>query len=105
MAKRSRLFIHQTKLILLFTLTVVACIINAIITLVSFVIHVRTQHAARSEPSSREDAEHTCRMARLDRKERFYQVLHFITLWLFILFGVLILIQLSHRFNGHGAIL
>ena len=36
---------------------------------------------------------------RLEKLERQFQQVHFISLSLFVLFGVLILVELSHRFN------
>lgn len=87
-------------MILLFALTIAACIINAIITVASFFLYVRARLADRSENTLSDPGEHTRRLARLDRKERFYQTLHFITLGLFVLFGVLILIHLSNHLNN-----
>lgn len=66
----------------LFIFYIVACIGNAIVTIVAFFLYVKA------------------RMAELDKKEKKYQSLHFITLSLFVLFGVLILIHLSNRLNG-----
>jgi len=87
-------------MILLFALTVTACIINAIFTIVSFFLYVRAHLADRSEQFPPDAEEHARRLADLDRKERFYQSLHFITLFLFVLFGVLILIHLSNHLNN-----
>lgn len=100
MAKRPRLFFHQTDLILLFALTVTACIMSAIITIASFFLYARTRLADRSEHTPFDAEEHSRRLAGLDRKERFYQTVHFITLFLFVLFGVLILIHLSNHLNN-----
>ena len=83
----------------MFKLYVVACIVNAIVTVLTFIVYVRTRLADRSEPSPPDEAAHARRLAMLDRKESFYQAVHFITLALFVLFGVLILIQLSSRLN------
>lgn len=55
--------------------------------------------ADRSELPGLTAREHAQRLARLDRVEKTWQSLHFITLSLFVLFGVLILVQLSHRLN------
>jgi cytochrome bd-type quinol oxidase subunit 2 len=66
----------------LFIFYVVACIGNAIITIVTFFLYVKA------------------RLAELEKQEKKYQSLHFITLTLFVLFGVLILIHLSNRLNG-----
>ena len=100
MAERPRIFLHQTDLILLFALTIAACIINAILAITSFILYVRARLADRSEHSPFDPVEHTNRLAGLDQKERFYQSLHFITLALFVLFGVLILIHLSNHLNN-----
>ncbi len=67
---------------MLFIFYIVACIGNAIVTIVAFFLYVKA------------------RLAYQDKKEKKYQSLHFITLLLFILFGVLILIHLSNRLNG-----
>jgi len=66
----------------LFIFYIVACIGNAIVTIVSFFLYVQA------------------RLAYQEKKEKKYQSLHFITLSLFVLFGVLILIHLSNRLNG-----
>lgn len=99
MAERPRIFGYQTHLTLLFSITVAACILNAIVTITAFILYVRTRLADRSERSPFDAEEHARRLAYLDRRESFYQSLHFITLALFVLFGVLILIQLSTRLN------
>lgn len=83
-----------------FTLTVIACIVSGIVSLVTFIIYVRARLADRSEPAPLSDeAAYRHKLAGLDRKEHFYQSLHFISLALFVLFGVLILIHLSAHFN------
>lgn len=76
---------------MLFILYIVACIGNAVVTIVAFLLYVKTRLADRTDKS---------RHAHLDKKEKKYQSLHFITLSLFVLFGVLILIHLSNRLNG-----
>ena len=92
MAESPWLFLHQKDLILLFALTIAAC--------TSFFLYVRARLADRNENTPFDPAEHSSRLARLDQKERFYQSLHFITLALFILLGVLILIHLSNHLNN-----
>ena len=67
---------------MLFIFYIVACIGNAVVTIVAFILYVKA------------------RLAYQDKKEKKYQSLHFITLSLFVLFGVLILIVLSNRLNG-----
>jgi cytochrome bd-type quinol oxidase subunit 2 len=66
----------------LFIFYIVACIGNAIVTIVAFFLYVKA------------------RLAYLEKKEKKYRSIHFITLSLFVLFGVLILIHLSNRLNG-----
>jgi hypothetical protein len=66
---------------LLFTLSVIACIANAVVTVVAFFQYIRYRMADRPE---------------LEKK---WRSLHFITLSLFVFFGVLICVQLSHRYN------
>jgi hypothetical protein len=80
---------------LLFPLYVVACITNAIITIIGFVQYVRYRMAERPESAGPGPAEHD----RLNRLEKKWQSIHFITLALFVFFGVLICVQLSHRYN------
>jgi cytochrome bd-type quinol oxidase subunit 2 len=75
----------------LFTFYVVACIGNAVVSAVTFLLYVKTRLADRTE---------TARHNELDKKEKKYQSIHFITLSLFVLFGVLILIDLSNHLNG-----
>jgi hypothetical protein len=85
---------------LLFKFFVAACLLNATVSITTFVLYVRTRLADRSQPERHfDEAEHLRRTASLDQKEHFYQSVHFITLALFVLFGVLILVQLSHRLN------
>jgi hypothetical protein len=75
----------------LFIFYIVACIGNAIVTIIAFFLYVKARLTDRTE---------TARRAQLDKQEKMYQSLHFITLSLFVLFGVLILIVLSNRLNG-----
>ena len=76
---------------MLFIFYLVACIGNAFVTIIAFFLYVKARLADRTE---------TARLAQLDKQEKKYQSLHFITLSLFVLFGVLILIHLSSRLNG-----
>ena len=66
----------------MFTLYIILCVGSAIVTLVSFFLYVRA------------------RMAGQDRQERRYLSIHMISLFLFVLFGVLILIHLSDSINS-----
>ncbi|HEV3411401.1 MAG TPA: hypothetical protein VG101_02940 [Puia sp.] len=65
---------------ILIQLTVAACILSAVVTIVSFFLYVRARLA-------------------FDRREERYRSIHFITLAIFTLLGVLLLIELSHRLN------
>lgn len=67
---------------MLFPLYVIACIANAIVTIIAFFLYVRYRMTDRPQ---------------LEKK---WQSIHFITLSLFVLFGVLILVHLSNRLNG-----
>jgi hypothetical protein len=66
---------------LIFNLTVACCIVNAMVTIVTFFLYVRARLTNRPEA------------------ERRFMTIHFITLALFVFFGVLVCVQLSHRLN------
>jgi cytochrome bd-type quinol oxidase subunit 2 len=66
---------------LIFQLTVAACAASGIVSVITFVLYVRARLDYREEA------------------ERIYQSIHFITLALFVLLGVLLLVQLSNRLN------
>ena len=68
------------------TFCIIACIVNAIVTMVTFFLYVRARLASR------------------ERLEDRYRTIHFITLALFVLFGVLVLVHLSSKLNS-GTIL
>jgi hypothetical protein len=70
---------------LIFQLTAAACLVNGVITVIFFLLYIKARMA---DPSADQGPE-----------ERRYQSIHFITLFLFVLFGVLVLIQLSNRYN------
>lgn len=99
MAPGQRLFIHETIVDLLFQFYVIACIANAVIAIVSFLLYVKTRLASREEQPNHTAELHAQKLDGLDRREQRYQSIHFITLALFVLFGVLILIQLSGKLN------
>jgi small-conductance mechanosensitive channel len=84
----------------LFIFYIIACIGNAIVTIVAFFLYVKARLADRTEARHSTEAGHAASLTELDKKEKKYQSLHFITLSLFVLFGVLILIHLSNRLNG-----
>ena len=83
---------------------IIACISSALVTIVSFFLYIRTRLAIREMPPGADDRAHAERLAALDRREQRYQTIHFITLSLFVVFGVLILVHLSHKLNS-GTIL
>jgi hypothetical protein len=83
----------------LFQLTVAACILCAVVTIISFFLYVRTRLADRSPDIHGNEEEHIRHLLELDRKEERYRSIHFITLALFTLMGVLLLVQLSHHLN------
>lgn len=83
----------------MFQLYIVACIINAIITIITFFLYVKARLVSREQHPDHSDPQHAQKLAELDRRESRYQAIHFITLALFILFGVLILVHLSGKLN------
>ena len=83
----------------MFQLYVVLCLLNAIVSIVFFFLYIKARMADRSENPRLTEQQHAEYVAGLDRKESRYQSIHFITLALFVLFGVLILVQLSNRYN------
>jgi len=80
---------------LIFQLTVAACLVTGVLTVIFFLLYIKTRMADRSADRSADLSADP----RLDEKEHRYQSIHFITLFLFVLFGVLLLIQLSNRYN------
>jgi len=66
---------------------IIACIASALVTIVTFILYVRARLTGRERLESR------------------YQAIHFITLALFVLFGVLILVHLSHKADAGGLVL
>jgi hypothetical protein len=71
-----------------------ACIGSGIVAVVSFFLYIRYRVKPRSE-----DPQPSPGDQRLEKLEQRYQQIHFVSLSLFVLFGVLILIELSHRYN------
>lgn len=84
----------------MFTFAIFGCIASAIATIVTFFCYIRLRMADRTEETGADPAQQAERLAALDRRERRYLSLHFITLFLFVLFGVLILIHLSDSINS-----
>ena len=83
-----------------------ACIVSGVVSVVSFFLYIRY----RMRPRAEEDVVDLTNPvgtigggdtgnAELERKEQRYQQIHFISLALFVLFGVLILVYLSHLYN------
>jgi len=85
---------------MIFTLLIIGCIASAIATLITFFLYLRARMAERAEDHGGDPEGYARRIAVLDRQERRYLALHFITLFLFILFGVLILVHLSDSINS-----
>jgi hypothetical protein len=83
---------------LLFFLLVVFCIGSALTTLVSFTLYIRTRLTERDHPDEMGPDQHR-RHAELDRKERLYQSIHFISLLAFVMLGVLILVIIARRID------
>lgn len=79
---------------MLLTTLVIFAIASAIVTLISFVFYIRARLAERAHPDD-EDAD-LLQQAELERKERFYQNIHFKSLFIFVVLGVLILIIIAH---------
>lgn len=85
---------------MIFTLLIILCIVSAIATLITFFLYIRARMADRREEQDGDADGGTRRTDMLDREERRWLSLHFITLFLFILFGVLILVHLSDSINS-----
>ena len=85
---------------MIFTLLIIGCIASAIATLITFFLYIRARMADRTKVHDSDPDIHAQRLAVLDRDERRWLLLHFITLFLFVLFGVLILVHLSDSINS-----
>lgn len=83
---------------LLFALLVILCIASALTSLVSFVLYLKARTAERDHPDEMEPDSHR-RHGELLRKEQLYQSIHFISLFIFVVLGVLILIAISRRID------
>lgn len=81
------------------TLLTIGCIVSAIVTIVSFFMYIRARMAPRDQDPAHNEEEHAQKLALLDRREQRFQTIHFITLALFVLLGVLILVRLSDKLN------
>ena len=76
-------------------------ILCGVVSVVSFFLYVRYRMRPRAEKekANEEEKDTGSDNCELDRLEQRYQQIHFISLALFVLFGVLILVYLSHRYN------
>jgi hypothetical protein len=83
----------------LFIFYVVACICNAVVMIVTFFLYIGTRLTSREPVPGFTAEQNAQRLKELDRREQRYQSIHFITLALFVLFGVLILVYLSGKLN------
>jgi hypothetical protein len=79
---------------------IIACVASALVSIVSFFLYIRTRLTIREMPPGVDEKAHAHRVSVLDRREKRYQAIHFITLILFVLFGVLILVHLSNKLNS-----
>jgi NADH:ubiquinone oxidoreductase subunit 2 (subunit N) len=84
---------------LIFHLTIWFCILSAITTVISFFLYLKARMTLREERPGDTPDEHTRKLAVLDRRERQYQRLHFISLFIFVVLGVLILVHLANVLN------
>jgi len=82
----------------LFVLLVILCIGSAMTTLISFILYLRARTAERDHPDELRP-DHLYRHEQLDRKERMYQTVHFISLAIFVFLGVLVLVMISRRID------
>lgn len=81
---------------LLFICLVTLCIGSALTTLISFILYLKARTAERDHPDELRP-DHQDRHGQLDRKERLYQSIHFISLFIFVVLGALILVIISRR--------
>ena len=83
---------------LFFALLVILCVASALTSLVSFVLYLKARTAERDHPDEMAPNSHR-RHGELLRKEQRYQSIHFISLLVFVVLGVLILIAISRRID------
>ena len=83
---------------LFFALLVTLCTGSALTSIISFVLYLKARTAQREHPDEMTSDSHR-RDAELDRKERLYQSIHYRSLFLFVVLGVLILIAISRRID------
>jgi len=82
----------------LFASLVILCIASALTTLISFVLYLKARTAERDHPDELAP-DHVHRHEQLEKKERKYQSIHFISLAAFVLLGVLVLVMISRRID------
>jgi len=80
---------------MLLSILVILAVASALVTIISFIFYIRARLAERAHPDDK-DVD-VLRDAGLNRKERLYQGIHFLSLCIFVVLGVLILIIISHR--------
>ena len=83
---------------LFFASLVILCVASALTSLVGFVLYLKARTAERDHPDEMEPDSHR-RHEELLRKEQVYQSIHFISLLVFVVLGVLILIAISRRIS------
>jgi hypothetical protein len=66
---------------LIFTITIALAVLSALISLITFVLYIRA------------------RMHEQEKNEQRYRSFHFASLFIFVILGVLILIQLAQRID------
>ena len=105
MASEERIFRNETDMI--FYLTIGLMLGCGLLTVVAFFLYVRARMTERhdyQEPGSGPDLpdmhrqeRHRLLNAGLDKKEQRYRSIHFISLFLFVILGVLVLVILAQK--------
>ncbi len=85
---------------MILNVTIILSILSALTTVVAFVLYIRARMAVRAESSESDGEQPDDINSRLDRKERLYRSIHFISLSIFVFLGVLILVQLSGKLQA-----
>jgi hypothetical protein len=66
---------------------------------VTFLLYIKARMAGRDEQPGATPEQHARRIAGLDEREQRYKTIHFISLFIFVLLGIVILVHLSNTFN------
>ena len=82
---------------MLLTFLSILCVLCALVTILTFIGYVRVRMAPREEHPDNGDELHSPKNAELDRREQTFRTIHFITLFTFVVLGVIILVILSDR--------